>query len=110
MKKSLILSNLRIELRRKQAGYQTEKSTLKWVENFFDQMSIVNSSQIRRWQRDAFLSQLKKNENISYEDQLKARSSLMFLFDRVLKRNPGFSSGIRQNDADNEPGVFKITG
>ena len=110
MKKSLILSNLRIELRRKLAGYQTEKTTLKWVEDFFDQMAIVHSSQIRTWQRDAFLSRLKNNENISYEDQLKARSSLMFLFDRVLKRSPGFSSGIKQNEADNEPGVFKITG
>jgi len=110
MKKSLILSNLRIELRRKHAGYQTEKSTLKWTEDFLDQMAIVHSSQIRMWQRDAFLSRLKNNENVSYEDQLKARSSLMFLFDRVLKRNPGFSSGIKQNEADNEPGVFKITG
>lgn len=110
MKKSLILSNLRIELRRKLAGYQTEKTTLKWVEDFFDQMSIVHSSQIRTWQRDAFLSGLKNNDNITYEDQLKARSSLMFLYERVLKRNPGFSSEIKQHAADNEPGVFKITG
>lgn len=110
MKKSLILSNLRIELRRKQAGYQTEKYTLKWAETFLDQMSIVHSSQIRLWQRDAFLLRLKNSDDISYEDQLKARSSLLFLYNRVLKRNPGFTTDIDKHDADGEPGIFKFTG
>lgn len=109
MKRSLILSNLRIELRRKQAGYSTEKNTIRWVRIFLDQMSIAHSSQIRIWQRDLFLSKLKGSGEVSYEEQLQAKSSLLFLYNRVLKLTPGFSS-YEPDEPENEPGVFRITG
>lgn len=106
MKRSLILSNLRIELRRKETGYSTEKNTIRWVTTFLDQMSIVHSSQIRTWQKDLFLSQLKNREDLSYEVHLQAKSSLLFLFERVLKHYPGFTG----ESGDNEPQSFRITG
>ncbi|MEX2346688.1 MAG: phage integrase N-terminal SAM-like domain-containing protein [Balneolaceae bacterium] len=110
MKRSLILSSLRIELRRKQAGYPTEKNTIRWVRTFLDQMSIVHSSQIRNWQRDLFLSELKNMDEASYEEQLQAKSSLLFLYDRVLKQTPGFASAATTDEPESSPGSFRITG
>lgn len=111
MKRSLILSNLRIELRRKQAGYKTEKNIQRWVSAFLDQMAIDHSSQIRVWQRDLFLSDLKNNGETSYEELLQAKSALLFLYERVLKRNYGFTStASSRNEPDNCPGSFRFTG
>jgi hypothetical protein len=107
MTRSLILSKLRIELRRKQAGYSTEKTMIRWVNQFFDEMSITHSSQIRDWQRELFISNLQNDENTRYQDLLQAKSSLLFLFERVLKQTSGFSN--RPEELDSEPGVFRIT-
>jgi len=107
MTRSLILSKIRIELRRKQAGYLTEKTMLRWINRFFDEMSISHSSQIRDWHRELFLSNLRNNENTEYQDVLQAKSSLLFLFERVLKHAAGFTN--RQEELDSDPGVFRIT-
>lgn len=107
MTRSLILSKLRIELRRKQAGYLTEKTMIRWINRFFDEMSITHSSQIRDWHRELFISNLQNKENIEYQDLLKAKSSLMFLFERVLKQSSGFAS--KPEEHDSGPGVFRIT-
>lgn len=109
MKRSLMISNLRIELRRKQAGYVTERNAIQWVNRFFDEMSIVHSSQIRPWQKEHFLAGIKKDDHTSFEDQLQAKSSLLFLYDRVLKRTSGFSLQADSEDVDTEPGSFRFT-
>ncbi len=107
MTRSLILSKLRIELRRKQAGYSTEKTMLRWINRFLDEMSIAHSSQIRDWQRELFISNLQNDENTRHHDLLQAKSSLLFLFERVLKQSSGFAN--RPEEIDSEPGVFRIT-
>ncbi len=107
MKRSLILSRLRIEIRRKGAGYPTEKNILRWVNKFFDDMSIAHSSQIREWQKELFLSKLQNSEHANYEEMLQAKSSLLFLFNRVLNQSNGFVQ--KSDEYDTEPGVFRIT-
>ena len=107
MKRSLILSRLRIEIRRKQAGYPTEKNMLHWVNLFLDEMAIVHSSQIRQWQKDLFLSKLQNRGSVSYEELLQAKSSLLFLYNRVLNHSNGFAQ--KDDEMDTEPGVFRIT-
>ena len=104
MKKSLMLSNFRVELRRKQSSFSNERMMLNWVKKFFEEMSIVHSSQIRDWQKEMFLANLRKNENVSYEELLQAKSSLFFLFEKVLKQ-----SEFSNITTDSEPGLFRIT-
>lgn len=108
MKRSLILSNLRIELRKKNADYNTEKVAQKWVKEFLDDLSIVHSSQIRNWQRDLFLTRIQ-TANSSKEEILQAKSALLFLYERVLKKSPGIRDHSSFEDHESEPGVFKIT-
>jgi hypothetical protein len=110
MKRSLILSNTRVELRRKHAGYPTEKTILKWVEDFLNELSIVHSSQIRPWQKEYFISMLKSSGTLSRDEILQARSALLFLFDKVLRKNTGLSLNQSHEEAETEPGVFRITG
>lgn len=110
MKRSLILSNTRVELRRKQAGYTTERTVLKWVEDFLNECSISHSSQIRLWQKEAFISGLKNSGTISRDEMLQARSALIFLYDKVLRKNTGLSLNQSHEFEDAEPGVFRITG
>jgi hypothetical protein len=107
MNRSLILSNLRIEIRRKQAGYSTERTTLDWARKFLDEMSIAHSSQIRDWQKELFLNRLQNSTDFSYEELLQAKSSLLFLFEKVLKPSNGFVQNSDEREA--EPGVFRIT-
>ena len=109
MRRELILSNLRIELRRKQASYLSEKRAMSLVSDFLNKMSIVHSSQIRAWQKEFFLSELERNIDSSKEDLLQAKSALTFLYNIVLKKGRGVDiSGYDENDAD--PGILKITG
>ncbi|PKD44754.1 hypothetical protein CWD77_04620 [Rhodohalobacter barkolensis] len=110
MRRDLILSNLRIELRRKQANYVAEKSALKWVSKFLEEMSVVHSSQIRLWQRDYFLSSLESNVNRTKGEILQAKSALSFLFNVVLKKSKGIDLTSQSDENDVEPGIMKITG
>jgi hypothetical protein len=107
MNRSLILSNLRIEARRKQAGFVTERAMLNWVQMFLDDMSIAHASQIREWQKELFLANLQNKGEISYEELLQARSALVFLFEKVLKPSSGYVQPADDHEA--EPGIFKIT-
>lgn len=108
MNRSLILSNLRIEVRRKESGYPTERTMIRISRNFLKNMSLSHSSQIREWHKDLYLSRLKKNENISDEELLQTKSSLLFLFERVLKPSNTFVQ--TDENSDREPGIFRITG
>lgn len=107
MNRSLILSKLRIEVRRKHAGFSTERTMMYWVRRFLDEMSISHSSQIREWQKEMFLTKIQNKSDISYEELLQARSSLMFLFERILKTSSGFVH--TAEDQETEPGLFKFT-
>lgn len=107
MKKSLILSRYRTEFRRKKASYRTEVKTLRWVRLFLDELSIIHSSQIRRWQIDYFLSEQKKRGS-SYDELLQAKSALRFLFDKVLIRS-GIDETAEEDQLQSEPGSFRIT-
>lgn len=108
MNRALILSKLRIEIRRKEAGYPTERTMIRVARNFLDGMSLTHSSQIREWHKDLFISRLKNDEHVSNEELLQTKSSLMFLFERVLKPSNSFIQP--DEEADRDPGVFRITG
>lgn len=108
MNRSLILSKLRIEVRRKDSGYPTERTMIRIVRNFLEKMSLSHSSQIREWHRDLYLSRLKSDQNISDEDLLQTKSSLLFLFERVLK--PSNTYVQTDEHSEREPGIFRITG
>lgn len=108
MNRDLILSKLRVEVRRKESGYPTERTMIRIAKKFMEQMTLTHASQIREWHKDLFLSQLKNDKSISDEEFLQSKSSLMFLFEKVLKPSNSF---IRTDeDAEREPGVFRITG
>ena len=110
MRRELILSNLRIELRRKQASYLSEKRALSFVNDFLNKMSIVHSSQIRIWQKEFFLSELERNIDSSKEDLLQAKSALTFLYNIVLKKGRGIDFTGSDDESNADPGILKITG
>lgn len=104
MKRSHILSRFRTEFRRKGATYQQEVSSLRWIRKFMDELSIDHSSQIRSWQTEYFMSELKKKE-YTYDELLQAKSALRFLMDKILVRThtdePVYN--------DEAPGFFRFT-
>lgn len=103
MKKSRILSSFRIEYRRNKAPYQSEVSALRWIKKFFENFSIDDSSQIRLWQIEYFLSDLKKSD-YKYDDLRHARHALRFLVNKVLKRSLS-SEAYMDNDM---PEIFAV--
>lgn len=108
MNRALILSRLRIEVRRKGSGYPTERTMIRNVKKFMDRMSLTHTSQIREWHKDLFLSQLKNNQTVSEEEFLQSKSSLLFLFERVLKPSNSFVQADHEYQKD--PEIFRITG
>lgn len=108
MNRSLILSKLRIEIRRKESGYPTERTMIRNVQKFLESMSLSHSSQIRGWHRDLFLSRMRSDPDRSEEELLQMKSSLLFLFEKVLK--PSHSFVQTEEGSDKDPGVFRITG
>jgi hypothetical protein len=106
MNRSLIISRTRVEVRRKKGGLPKERVIISWLQKFFDDMSIDHSSQIRIWQKEAFLSKLKSSPGYSREEFLQASSALLFLYSTILGMNEVSSL---LSDVDSEPGVFKIT-
>lgn len=106
MNRLLIISRTRVEVRRKKGELQKERIVIGWVQKFFDDMSIDHSSQIRIWQKEAFLSKLKNSPGYSREEVLQASSALLFLYSTILGMSEVSS---RLSDVDSEPGVFKIT-
>lgn len=110
MRRELILSNLRIELRRKQASYLSEKRAISLIADFLDKMSIIHSSQIRNWQREFFLSEMERNDDKSKEDLLQAKSALTFLYTIVLKKGRGIDLSDHRDEFETDPGILKITG
>lgn len=85
MNTSRILSTFRVEFRRKGASYSQERTAIRWIQKFLDHFTIDHSSQIRHWQCDFFISELKKEEH-PFDDLLQARSALNFLMKRVINR------------------------
>jgi len=109
MNRSLILSKLRVELRRKQSDYITEKLILNWVTQFLDELSISHSSQIRSWQKEYFISKLKNGNLYSRDELLQARSSLLFLFDKVLGKGIATELNPTQDEYEAAPEFFRVT-
>lgn len=105
MRQSRILSNYRSEFRRAGLPYKNEATALRWVRKFLLEFSIDHSSQLRNWQVDYYIAELKKRD-LSYDERLQARSSLRFLMDRVLKIE---KDSMHQYENAN-PGVFRVTG
>lgn len=103
MKRSRILSTFRTEFRRKGATYQQEVSSLRWVRKFLDEFTIDHSSQIRHWQTEFYLSELKKRD-YTYDDLLQARSALRFMMKQILNRSD--SDEMLTNDVSE---VIRIT-
>ena len=108
MNRSLMLSRLRIEIRRKESGYPTERTMIRNVRKFLEGMSLTHASQIREWHKDLYISRLKTKEEISDEELLQTKSSLLFLFEKVLKPSNSFVQS--DENSEPEPGVFRITG
>jgi len=103
MNKSLILSTFRTEFRRKGASYKQERTALRWVRKFLDEFTIDHSSQIRHWQTDVFIAELKKGD-YAYDDLLQAQSALRFMMKRILNRSD--SDEMLTNDVSE---VIRIT-
>jgi len=104
MNRSQILSNYRTEFRRNSATYRSEVTALRWVNRFLEHFSVEDSSQIRQWQVEFFISELG-SEASTFEELLQARSALRFLIINVLHRSAQSNSDYQEDT----PGVFKFT-
>lgn len=103
MNRSQMLSNTRVEVRRKDSGYRTEITMRQWIRKFLDELSITHSRQLMEWQADYFISTLRSDERYSASDILQAKSALKFLFERVV------NSEYEQDNSYQAEDLFRIT-
>ena len=83
MNRSQMLSNTRVEIRRKDSGYRTEITLKQWIKKFLEEFSIYHSRQLTEWQIDYFISTLKRENRYSVDEILQAKSAILFLFEKV---------------------------
>lgn len=90
MDKNLILSKLRIEIRRSDAAYSKEKSVIRWVKHFFNESDITHSSQLKSWHIDHYLFKMMNNPDYNDIDFTQAKAAIKLLYDKVLNETAGF--------------------
>lgn len=112
MRKELILSRLRTELRRKRTAYRVEKRVMRWGAAFIEKMSIEDSSQIRLWQGEYYLLLIDEDVNFTQHDVKEAGKALNILFNDVLRfhHDMDLSGNRGENGIEPEPGILMITG
>lgn len=83
MNRAKLISAVRTELRRAGAGYISEKTAIRWIDRFLDDLLIDEAGQIRPWQRDYFLRKVRYRNGIYGSDLLEAEEALDLLYEKA---------------------------
>lgn len=85
MKKQLLLDQVRIEIRRRNYSYRTEKSYCRWIKQFVRYHNLTHPSELKANDVVSFLNHLAIKRNVAASTQNQALCALVFLYEQVLK-------------------------
>ncbi|MCC5914103.1 MAG: hypothetical protein JJU46_06980 [Balneolaceae bacterium] len=100
MNRAKMISAVRTELRRSGEGYIREKTAVRWIDRFLDDLLIDESGQIRPWQRDYFLRKVRYRNGIYGRDLLEAEEAIELLFKKAGLPELGCESNFDFDDIE----------
>ena len=84
MGKSVLLSKVRTEIRRKNMGYRTEQTYVGWITQFIYYHKLKHPIEMGEKEVVDFLNHLVIKRNLPDSIQNQAQQSLQFLYEYVL--------------------------
>lgn len=88
--KPKLLDQVRHTLRLKHYSYQTEKTYVQWVKRFIMYHDKRHPTEMGKEEVEAFLTYLAVDQHVSASTQNQALSALLFLYNEVLQKPPGW--------------------
>ena len=88
--KPKLLDQVRHTLRLKHYSYQTEKTYVQWVKRFIVYHDKRHPTEMGKEEVEAFLTYLAVDQHVSASTQNQALSALLFLYNEVLQKPPGW--------------------
>jgi len=87
MTKAKVLSKMRIEMRKMNYGFQTERAYQKWIIGFISYHELTDPTAITEEQIMSYITYLGEDEQISIQNQRQVFEALLFLADKVLNQS-----------------------
>lgn len=89
-----LLARLRVEVRLRHYSWRTERAYAAWVKRHVRYHGMRHPDELGREEIARFLSSLAIEGRVSASTQNQATAALVFLYKRVLRRDPGWLEGI----------------
>jgi len=89
-----LLARLRAEVRLRHYSWRTERAYAAWVKRYVRYHGMRHPDELGREEIARFLSSLAIEGRVSASTQNQATAALVFLYKRVLRRDPGWLEGI----------------
>ena len=87
MTKAKVLSKMRIEMRKMNYGFQTERAYQKWISGFMSYHECTDPTKITEEQIMSYITYLGEDKQISIHNQRQVLVALLFLADKVLNQS-----------------------
>lgn len=84
MSKSILLSKIRTEIRRRNYSYRTEQAYTSWVVRFVKFHNVKHPADMAEEEVIAYLNYLAEERNVAASTQNQALCALLFLYEHVL--------------------------
>jgi integron integrase len=105
----IVIQNLRCHLRLKHHAYATEKSYVRYVQQFIRRFQLEDDAvweRVSRREIELFLTEMAVDREVAASTQNVAFSALQYLFENVLKRPYEGIDALRANGAKQLPLVL----
>lgn len=96
MAKSVLISKIRTEIRRRNLSYQTEQTYIGWITRFIYYHDLEHPKNMGEQEVVSFLNHLVINRQVSNSIQSEARSALHFLYRYVIQQPLQKLSGVKK--------------
>ncbi len=87
MTRAKVLSKMRIEMRKRNYGFQTERAYQQWINGFISYHELTDPTEITEEQVMSYIAYLGEDEKITTHSQRQVLAALLFLADRVFNQS-----------------------
>jgi hypothetical protein len=101
MAKSVLLSKIRIEIRKREMSYRTEQTYIGWITRFIYYHNLEHPKNMGEQEVVKFLNHLVTNREVPDSIQNQAQQAIKFLYKYIIGRPLKSLKGVRQGKTPN---------
>lgn len=99
MGKSILLSKIRTEIRRREMSYRTEQTYIRWITRFIYYQNLEHPENMGEQEVVEFLNYLVTERDVSESVQNQARQAIQFLYSHIIRKPLSSLKGLVKGDA-----------